>query len=70
MEMRPLAPTARPLLMGRWSDRADPEPVAWTNTYHGGRIFYTSLGHPDDFKLPPFNRLLLNAIRWALDRHG
>ena len=68
--MRPLAATARPLLMGRWSDRTEPEPVAWTNTYQGGRIFYTSLGHPDDFKLPPFNRLLLNAVRWALDRPG
>ena len=56
--------------MGRWSDRTEPEPVAWTNTYHGGRIFYTSLGHPDDFQLPQFNRLLLNAIRWTLDRPG
>jgi len=69
-KMQPLAETARPLLTGRWSVQSGPQPVAWTNTYHGGRIFYTSLGHPDDFKLPQFNRLLLNAIHWALDRPG
>ena len=67
-KMRPLAETVRPILMGRWSDQEEPEPVAWTNTYHGGRVFYTSLGHPDDFKLPAFNLLLLGAVRWALDR--
>ena len=66
--MRPLAEAVQPLLIGRWSEAAPPEPVAWTHTYHGGRIFYTSLGHPDDFQVPQFNRLLRNAIYWALDR--
>jgi type 1 glutamine amidotransferase len=28
-------------------------------------VFYTSLGDPDDFATPEFNRLLLNAIAWA-----
>ena len=45
-----------------------PEPVAWTNTYKGGRIFYTSLGHPDDFQTRHFDRLLMNAILWAADK--
>jgi hypothetical protein len=42
-------------------------PIAWTwkNT-HGGRAFYTSLGHPGDFALEPFQRLLTNALHWAM----
>ena len=31
----------------------------------GGRTFYTSLGHIDDFKQPAFRRLLTNAVYWA-----
>jgi type 1 glutamine amidotransferase len=42
--------------------------VAWTNTYKGGRVFYTALGHPDDFKTPQFRTLLKNAILWAADK--
>jgi type 1 glutamine amidotransferase len=44
------------------------EPVAWTHAYHEGRVFYTSLGHPDDFRNEAFNRLLVNAVFWALGR--
>ncbi len=62
----PLAKAATPLLTGRWAD-APPEPVAWTHAYKGGRVFYTSLGHPDDFNTAAFRRLLLNGILWALD---
>jgi type 1 glutamine amidotransferase len=65
-KVSPLAPTSIPLLFGSWADKP-PEPVAWT-TFYGpkkARIFYTSLGHPDDFKNPQFRRLLINAIRWG-----
>jgi hypothetical protein len=42
-------------------------PVAWTyQTLSGGRAFYTSMGHPDDFKVEAFQRLLLNAVFWSL----
>ncbi len=62
---RPLAASAKPILFGR-VEGAEPEPVAWTNTTkHGGRVFYTSLGHRDDFGLPDFQRLLKNGIMWA-----
>ena len=46
------------------------EPVAWTRLYGSkhARVFYTSLGHPDDFKTVEFRRLLVNAVAWALDR--
>ena len=65
----PLAKTTTVLMIGRVDDRKPHEPVAWTNAHiGGGRVFYTSLGHPDDFKLPAFRQMLLNAIFWALDK--
>ncbi|NBV24004.1 MAG: hypothetical protein EBS05_19060 [Proteobacteria bacterium] len=42
------------------------EPIAWTHKYGNTPVFYTSLGHPMDFELEPFNRLMLNAVQWAL----
>ncbi len=41
-------------------------PVAWTgiNSY-GAKFFMTTLGHPEDFALEPFQRLVINAIHWA-----
>ena len=62
----PLAEGATTLLMGRVEGREPPEPVAWTFTHTGGgRAFYTSLGHVDDFAMPEFGRLLVNGIYWA-----
>jgi len=48
---------------------AVPNPVAWTwQTKQGARSFYTSMGHPEDFGCEPFQRLVVNAILWALNR--
>lgn len=67
-KMQPLSDGAEPLLMGRVADREPHEPVAWTyQTPQGGRVFYTSLGSPDDFALPEFRTLLRNAVYWAAD---
>jgi type 1 glutamine amidotransferase len=67
--MQPLKEGATPLIMGRVADREPHEPVAWTyETDHGGRVFYTSLGAPEDFKLPQFISLLRNAVYWAANR--
>ena len=65
----PLARTATPLLIGTIPGES-PEPIAWTHEYGPklARVFYTSLGHPDDFQNAEFRRLLLNAIRWATSR--
>lgn len=61
----PLAPSATPLLSGSIPDQPV-QPIAWTNlSFAGGRVFYTSLGHPDDFAQEGFQRLLRNAIDWA-----
>lgn len=54
------------LAWGETLDEAVQEPVAWTNTPPGQRRFYTSLGHPDDFRQPAFEQLLTNAVVWSL----
>ncbi|MFS4415775.1 ThuA domain-containing protein [Maribacter sp. 2307ULW6-5] len=46
-------------------------PVTWTKSYTGAkgkksRVFFTTLGHPFDFKLEPMRKLSLNGIYWAL----
>ena len=41
------------------------EPVAWVREKDGRRVFYTSLGTPDDFKDENFIRLLVNGLAWA-----
>jgi type 1 glutamine amidotransferase len=59
-----------PLLMGHSVNPNTPDaidnPVAWTgqNSY-GGKLFITTLGHPEDFGLEPFQHLVINAIHWA-----
>jgi type 1 glutamine amidotransferase len=45
-------------------------PVAWTNAHKRGRVFYTSLGHPQDFNLASFRNLVVNGIRWAAGEIG
>jgi putative heme-binding domain-containing protein len=54
------------LMMGSIPDHT--EPVTWVREYKGGRVFYTSLGHPDDFKDPNFVRMLTNAVFWTAKR--
>jgi len=61
------ADSVTPLLSGRTEDgKSEVEPVAWINTRENRRVFYTSLGSPEDFANPDFRRLLLNGILWAL----
>ncbi len=70
---------AKPLLRGR-SLRSKHEedgkldefpitnPVAWTNDYKGARVFFTTLGHPYDWKNDNMRRLALNGMAWALEQ--
>jgi uncharacterized protein len=70
--VEPLVGDCEPLLIGRaiHPEGKDygPQPVAWTKTYKGARVFFTTLGHPDDFKVPSVRRLVVNGILWALGR--
>ncbi|MDC6389871.1 ThuA domain-containing protein [Maribacter sp. PR1] len=48
-------------------------PVAWTKSYtaeSGGksRVFFTTLGHPYDFKIPEVRKIAMNGIFWALGK--
>ena len=62
----PLETTAAPLMLGRVAAAETAEPVAWTHQRpNRGRVFYTSLGHPQSFEIPQFQRLLRNATYWA-----
>ncbi len=55
------------LLTGQPKGIEDTEPIAWTRqTAHKSRVFYTSLGYPDDFEVAAFRTLVVNAIHWAL----
>jgi type 1 glutamine amidotransferase/nicotinamidase-related amidase len=64
-KVSPLAKTATPLLLGHAPGDRPAEPVAWTHVSGKSRVFYTSLGHKDDFQSPAFMQLLENGIRWA-----
>ncbi|MEO6288204.1 MAG: ThuA domain-containing protein [Dyadobacter sp.] len=51
------------------------QPVAWTKTYTGSsaktaRVFFTTLGHPFDFKEKAMRKLALNGMYWALGLEG
>jgi putative heme-binding domain-containing protein len=66
-KVNPLAAGTQALLLGTIPGHP-PEPVAWVNMRGRARVFYTSLGHPDDFELASFRTMLRNAVLWALDR--
>ena len=61
-----LAGDVEPLMTGTIPGHT--EPVAWTRVHNDGRIFYTSLGGPDDFKNENFRRMLASAIFWTSKR--
>lgn len=65
-KVSPLTPDATVLLTGTSPEAA--EPVAWVRETGARRVFYTSLGHPDDFAREPFRRLLARGILWAAGR--
>ncbi len=63
-------PDAENLLTGKCikpNKAAEDNPVAWTwRNAHGARTFFTTMGHPEDFGVEPFQRLCANAILWCL----
>ena len=68
---------SKPLAAGE-ADRYPPvQPVAWTKTNpfgppdsESGRVFFTTLGHPFDFKRPEVRRLAVQGILWALGKEA
>ena len=70
--MLPLVTDATPILIGTAGAGAatPPQPVAWTRSYgpNKARVFYTSLGAPEDMRIADARRLLLNAVKWTLEK--
>jgi len=66
-KVSPLAASTTPLLTGSIPNQS-PEPVAWVNRYGKAKVFYTSLGHWEDFQEASFRQLLSNAILWGLEK--
>lgn len=70
-QVLPLAADATPILVGTAGAGAatPPQPVAWTRTYGAkkSRVFYTSLGAPEDMQIADVRRLLLNAVNFLLN---
>jgi uncharacterized protein len=58
---------------GKLAEYPITNPVAWTKSYttksgKSARVFFTTLGHPFDFKEVSMRKLALNGIYWALGR--
>ena len=46
-------------------------PIAWTHTHTGGgRVFTTTMGHPEDFRVGDFRRLIVNGVYWCLEKEA
>ncbi len=50
-----------------WNGAAIGEAIIWTKTEGSRKVFFTTLGHPDDFKNDDFRRLTINGLLWALN---
>jgi type 1 glutamine amidotransferase len=63
----PLPKASSALLVGSVKGFS-PEPVAWVHrTKFKGKVFYTSLGHEEDFQKESFQILLQNAVNWCMN---
>lgn len=73
---------SEPLLLGQpltgWTEKDPPVadkpaiPIAWTKTYTGSsgkpaRVFTTTMGHGDAFRIEDFRRMLTNACYWCMN---
>lgn len=66
----PLADGTTELLFGTLEGQKR-EPIAWTfKRADGGKSFYTSLGHKDDFHNKRFQNLLRAAVYWAAGKNS
>ena len=59
-------PSIHILATATWQEKQ--HPLAWTQSYGAGRVFYTALGHTSDtFQRPMMQRLMTNAVRWTVE---
>lgn len=56
---------------GERGDEETVNAIAWTHTHSGGgRVFTTTMGHPEDFRSSDFRRLIVNGVYWCLEREA
>ena len=56
---------------GERGDEETVNPIAWTHTHSGGgRVFTTTMGHPEDFRSSDFRRLIVNGVYWCLEHEA
>jgi putative membrane-bound dehydrogenase-like protein len=64
--------TAKPLALGSQTQKdgaKDTTVVAWTNDYHGTRVFNTTLGHENETVADPrYLDLLVRGLLWSCDK--
>ncbi len=80
-----LSGDSTPVLLGQpleaWTSEAKPvadkppQPIAWTKSYTGAagktaRVFTSTMGHGDAFKIEAFRRMLSNACLWCMNLEG
>ena len=59
-------PSIHILASANWQWQDKQHPMAWTQPYGKGRVFYTALGHgPGTFERQMMQRLMINAALWA-----
>ena len=47
----------------------NPNPVSWSHTFEGGRVFYTAMGHTvESFSEPYFMKHVAGGLKWVLRR--
>jgi hypothetical protein len=68
----PLADDARPLLLGTATGIQPSQPIAWTRILPKtkSKIFYTSLGDPQDVQQPGVRKLIAAGVEWALKKES
>jgi type 1 glutamine amidotransferase len=60
-------PAIHILATATWQEKE--HPLAWTQPYGAGRVFYTALGHTAaTFARPMMQRLMINGVRWVASR--
>ena len=65
----PLNDTATPLVYGRRDASSPAQAFAWINEYKpNSRQFFFTASHPENFQQPENQKLLYNAIYWALEK--
>ena len=77
-----LSGDSTPVLLGQpldaWTSDArpvaekPPQPIAWTKSYTGAtaktaRVFTSTMGHGDAFKIEAFRRMISNACLWCMN---